>query len=97
MPSDRTVLCCRGRCPGDAMMCGQPLNVEWPEVCYDGQQANMMTDDVNDAAEPTTQPDAGIALKPETQSDASLPMADMSPAVSQPDAHMGFKPADVRS
>ena len=33
--NDRTYLCCRGRCPGNQMTCGQPTFVTWPEMCYE--------------------------------------------------------------
>lgn len=40
----RTYLCCRGRCPGDAMTCGQPTFVEWPTECYEGADPALFPD-----------------------------------------------------
>ncbi len=44
-PADgRTFMCCRGRCPGDSMTCGQPVNVEWPPECYEGVPPELFPD-----------------------------------------------------
>ena len=50
--TSKTVKCCRGRCPGDAEMCGQPLNPEWPPECYevDGLSTDADTGVVQDGA-----------------------------------------------
>ena len=47
--ADRTYLCCRGRCPGNQMSCGQPNSVMWPEMCYEDTErpipdAGLLTD-----------------------------------------------------
>ncbi|MBV71037.1 MAG: hypothetical protein CMH52_06760 [Myxococcales bacterium] len=59
---DRTYLCCRGRCPGNQMSCGQPNFVMWPDVCYDEAETP-----ISDAGLSMTRSDAGIGL------DATMP------------------------
>ena len=52
-----TVQCCRGRCPGDAEMCGQPLNPGWPPECYETEML-----DGGQPGEGTETPDLGMDI-----------------------------------
>lgn len=61
---DRTYLCCRGRCPGNQMSCGQPNFVMWPEVCYEGVDVPRFDADPSNA-----ESDAGADV------DSTMPMS----------------------
>jgi len=66
----RTVQCCRGRCPGDETMCGQPTDPDWPPECYETQSVILDQGLLDEGV--TFSVDAGVPFDFTTRSDIGL-------------------------